>query len=59
LVINTLASVGLRQKSSSLHMFLHGIIYADDGTRELFKPLKDSESLHVCNETKILVLGLL
>jgi len=33
-------------------VFLHGNISADDCTRKLFKPLKDSASLCVCNENK-------
>jgi len=32
-------------------------ISADDCDRELFKPSKDSASLHICIEKKFLVLG--
>jgi len=52
-----LAFVRLRLKSSSLHMFLRGNISADDYARELFKPSKDSASLHICNEKTFFVLG--
>jgi len=38
-------------------MFLHGNISADDCIIELFKPLKDSANLCVCNEKNFLVLG--
>jgi len=47
---NTLASKGLRLKSSSFHMFLHGNISGDDCAKELFKPSKDSVSLNQCWE---------
>jgi len=60
LVLNTeqseyfwLPSGGLRLKSSSLHVFLHGNNSAVDCARELFKPSKDSASLHIWNEKKI------
>jgi len=51
------ASGGLRLKSSSLHMILHGNICAYNFAKELFKPSKDLTSLRVCNEKKYLVLG--
>jgi len=49
--------IRLRLKSSSLHVFLHGNISADDCARELFKPSKDLASLHICNENNIFGLG--
>jgi len=51
--INTLVSGGLRLKSNSSHVFLHGNISTDDCAKELFKPSKDSASLRVYNEKKI------
>ena len=38
-------------------MFLCGNISADDCAKELFKPLKGSASLCICNEKNFLVLG--
>jgi len=55
--INIFATGGLRLRSSSLQMFLHGNISADDCARELFKPSKDLASLRVCNETKTFDIG--
>jgi len=55
-LFNTLASGGLRLKSSSLHMFLHRNVSADNCARELLKPSKDSTSFHICNQKIILVL---
>ena len=52
--INTLTSGGLRQKSSSLHMFLCRNVSADDCAKELFKPWKDLASLRICNAKFVL-----
>ena len=49
-VFNTFWSGNLRLESSSLHMFLCRNISPDNCARKLLKPLKDSASLHVCNE---------
>jgi len=53
---HTFHSGRLRLKCSSLHVYLHGNISADNCVRELFKPSKDSTSLCICNEKKM-VLG--
>jgi len=55
---STFHSSRLRLKSSSLHVFLHGNISADDCARELFKPSKDLASLRICNKKIILGFGL-
>jgi len=55
--INTLGCSRPRLKSSSLHVFLHRNISANDYTTELFKPSKDSTSLHICNEQNIFGFG--
>ena len=52
--VNALASGSPRLKSSSLPMFLHKNISADDWARERFKTSNDLASLHVCNENLIL-----
>ena len=57
LSVNTFCSGRLTIKSSSLHMFLHRCISADDCARELFKPSKDSSSICICNEKNFFVLG--
>jgi len=38
-------------------VFLYWQNSAADWTRELFKPLKDSASLQICNEKNLLVLA--
>jgi len=55
--MNTFHPSRLRLKSSSLYVFLHGSISADNWVGELFKPTKDSASLHICNEKKIFGFG--
>jgi len=59
LTLNTLGARWLRLTSRSLHKSLRGNISTNDCARKLFKPLKDSTSLCVCNEKKtfFLVLG--
>ena len=55
--INTLVSGGLRLKSNSSHVFLHGNISTDDCAKELFKPSKDLASLRIYNEKNFLDFG--
>jgi len=51
-----MASSGLRLKSSSLCVLLHGTTSTDDSARELFKSTKDWQ-VSVCSEKKFLVSG--
>jgi len=56
-VLAPLLHACFKAKTSSFHVPLHGNISGAKSAKEIFKPSKDSASLRVSNEKKILVLG--